>query len=123
MSIGHRCRVRRYRRCSDSAWLPRCWALWQVRRRVLGYVLAVDVFAVAVVVVTVWVVPVGLVDVGRWALLLTGSVIHVEATRGIERLRVVTAGDGPYLTAKGLWTFAAVLVLPPPLTAVLIAVT
>jgi len=81
------------------------------------------VLAVAIAVAAARLVPVGPVDVSRWALLLAGSVIHVEATRGIERLREAAVGGGPYVSAKGLWIFAAVLVLPPPLTAALIAVT
>jgi hypothetical protein len=123
MSIGHRRRSRRYRRRSDSARLPHRWPLWQLRALVLGYVLAVDLLAVALTTATARLVPVSSVDIGRWALLLAGSVIHVEATRGIERLREITTSGGPYVSAKGLWTFAAVLILPPPLTAALITVT
>src|SRR5262249_49939813 len=103
MSIGHRGRLKRYRRRSDSGRLPHRWPVWQVRRPVLGYVRAVGMAAVILTPAPGWLVPVGWVDVGRWALLLAGSVIHVEATRGIERLREITAGDGPYVSAKGLW--------------------
>src|SRR5262249_15496805 len=123
MSIGHRGRLKRYRRRSDSGRLPHRWPVWQVRRPVLGYVLAVDMVAVVLIAVTARLVPVRSVDVSRWALLLAGSVIHVEATRGIERLREIAAGGGRSVAAGGLCPLAALLSPPPPLTAALITVT
>jgi diguanylate cyclase (GGDEF)-like protein len=89
----------------------------------LGYVLAVDVAALAVVAASARLVPVTSVDLVRFAVLAVGSAVHIEAARGIERLREVAAEGVPYVNLKGMWTFAAALLLPPPLTVTLIVTT
>ncbi|MFK4087223.1 diguanylate cyclase [Kribbella sp. NPDC020789] len=67
--------------------------------------------------------PIDSIDVVRFAILAVGSAIHIEAARGIERLREVAAEGLPYVNLKGMWTFAAVLLLPPPLAFGLIVTT
>jgi diguanylate cyclase (GGDEF)-like protein len=103
--------------------VPTRWALWSASRSVLGYVLAVDLLTVIVVVTTFSLVAV----TGRdwiWLLVLAaGSAIHLEAARDIERLRKVGAEGTPYTNLKGMWTFAGVLILPPPLAVLLIVTT
>ncbi|NUR97074.1 MAG: GGDEF domain-containing protein [Kribbellaceae bacterium] len=59
----------------------------------------------------------------RFAVLLAGSAIHLEAARDIERLRKVGAEGIPYVNLKGMWTFAGVLLLPPPMAVALIFCT
>jgi diguanylate cyclase (GGDEF)-like protein len=90
---------------------------------VLGYVLAVDALAVAVIAVSSIAVPIAARDWARLAILAVGSMVHIEAARGIERLREVAAEGVPYVNLKGMWTFAGALVLPAPLAAALITVT
>jgi diguanylate cyclase (GGDEF)-like protein len=86
-------------------------------------VLAVDLVAAFLLISTVQVVPVESRDWIWLAVLVTGSAAHIEGARGIERLREVAAEGVPYVNLKGMWTFAGVLVLPPPLAGLLIALT
>jgi diguanylate cyclase (GGDEF)-like protein len=90
---------------------------------VIGYVLMVDLAAVAVLAGTASAVDVHQRDWLWLAVLAAGSAIHIEGARGIERLREVAAEGVPYVNLKGMWTFAGVLVLPPPLAGLLIALT
>ncbi|MFI5734084.1 diguanylate cyclase [Kribbella sp. NPDC051587] len=92
-------------------------------RTVLGYVLAVDLLALAAIAATIELVD---VTAGHWrwlAILAVGSAIHIEGSLRIERLRERTTVGPPYVNLKGMWTFAGVLVLPPPLAVVLITTT
>src|SRR5947208_1666833 len=115
MSIRHRLAQRRLRRRNDVDWIPTRWALWAQPRIVLGYVLAVELLTVIVVVSTFDRVSVTESDWIRLGVLLAGSAIHLEAARDIERLRKVGAEGIPYVNLKGMWTFAGVLLLPPPM--------
>ena len=122
MSIRHWDRRRRHRRQKDArrAWVPTRWALWSAPPVVLGYVLAVDVFALVIVGVTARVVDIDSGDWIRFAVLAVLSAVHVEASHGIERIRWHATEGVPYANLKGMWTFAAVLSLPPPLAVLLI---
>jgi diguanylate cyclase (GGDEF)-like protein len=51
------------------------------------------------------------------------SIIHLEAVRGIERVREVLRAGSPYVDLKSVWTFAAVILLPPVMAASLVALT
>ncbi|WP_165547297.1 sensor domain-containing diguanylate cyclase [Kribbella sindirgiensis] len=123
MSIRHRLARRRLRRRQDVGWSPARWALWSQPRSVLGYVLAVELITVVVVASTFDLVSVTGGDWIRLLVLAGGSAIHLEAARDIERLRKVGAEGIPYVNLKGMWTFAGVLILPPPLAAALILST
>jgi diguanylate cyclase (GGDEF)-like protein len=86
-------------------------------------VLSVDLLTAVVVVASFGLVVVTSSD---WILLLVlaaGSAIHLEAARDIERLRKVGTGGAPYTNLKGMWTFAGILILPPPLAMLLILST
>lgn len=126
-SIRHWRFRRRHRRRTDTArpgaWRPSRWGLWSAPTVVVGYVLAVDLSAFVLLIATVRAVDVRVQDWVWLGMLAVGSAIHVEAARGIERLREVAAEGVPYVNLKGMWTFAGVLVLPPPLAFALIAVT
>ncbi|WP_344148739.1 GGDEF domain-containing protein [Kribbella yunnanensis] len=123
MSIRYRLAQRRHRRRADASWMPTKWALWSLPRSVLGYVVAIEVITVAVIAATLDLVAVGSSD-WIWLLVLgAGSAIHLEAARDIERLRKVGAEGIPYVNLKGMWTFAGVLLLPPPLAVLLIVST
>lgn len=126
MSIRHRLAQPRLRRRTDAAWIPARWvrwALWAQPRSVLGYILAVEIIAVTVIATTVTLVPITSSDWIRLLVLTAGSAIHLEAARDIERVRKVGAEGIPYVNLKGMWTFAGVLLLPPPLAVLLIAST
>ncbi len=123
MSIRHRLARRRLRRRQDVGWSPTRWALWSQPRSVLGYVLAVELITVVVVASTFDLVSVTAGDWVRLLVLAAGSAIHLEAARDIERLRKVGAEGIPYVNLKGMWTFAGVLILPPPLAVALILST
>ncbi|MFF0269005.1 diguanylate cyclase [Kribbella sp. NPDC004536] len=123
MSIRHRLAQRRLRRRNDDAWIPSRWALWKQPRIVLGYVLGVEFLTAIVVVSTFGLVSVTASDWIRFGVLLAGSAIHLEAARDIERLRKVGAEGIPYVNLKGMWTFAGVLLLPPPMAVALIFCT
>jgi diguanylate cyclase (GGDEF)-like protein len=87
------------------------------------FALAVDALALGVIAATATLVPIGRTDLMRVAILACGSVIYVEATRGIERMRQVVTEGRPYVNLKWMWAFTGVLILPPPLTASLIVFT
>jgi diguanylate cyclase (GGDEF)-like protein len=126
-SIRHWGSRRRNRRRTDATrppfWSVRRWTLWSAPSVVVGYVLAVDLAALALVITTSRVVDIHAADFVALGILTIGSAVHVEGARGIERLREVAAEGVPYVNLKGMWTFAGVLVLPPPLAVTLIAVT
>ncbi|MEU8223676.1 GGDEF domain-containing protein [Kribbella sp. NPDC048915] len=125
-SIRHWRRWRQRRRTDRErarAWRPTQWSLWSAPRVVIGYVLVVDIAAFAVLIGTLQFVDVHRRDWLWLAVLAVGSAIHIEGARGIERLREVAAEGVPYVNLKGMWTFAGVLVLPPPLAGLLIALT
>ncbi len=119
-SIRHR---RPGRRRPDRSRALRNWELWSIPPVLLCYVLAVDALALAAPAVAVGIDPIDSTDLVRFAILAVGSAIHIEAARGIERLREVAAEGLPYVNLKGMWTFAAVLLLPPPLAFALIVST
>lgn len=57
------------------------------------------------------------------AVLTVGSIAHLEAARGIERVRETLRADAPYIDLKSVWTFAAVLLVPAPLAVGMVVVT
>ncbi|MBB6565249.1 GGDEF domain-containing protein [Kribbella sandramycini] len=123
MSIRHRLAQRRLRRRDDAAWIPTRWALWAQPGPVLGYVLAVLIATALLIAGTFRVAPITSGDWIRLIVLAAGSAVHLEAARDIERLRKVGAEGIPYTNLKGMWTFAGVLILPPPLAVLLIVTT
>lgn len=94
---------------------PRRWKLWGERKNAIGYVLAVDVAAVALAAVVIAAVPVNSGDLFRFGLLAAGAVVHREAVRRIENLRERVAGHGLLTNLVSLWIFAAALSVPLPL--------
>lgn len=98
------------------------WAVWQLPHRLIALVLAVHTAAMAVIV-TDGVRP--LAATGREVLLaaclVLVGVLHVEVATGIERVRRRVA-DTSYFDLSSVWTFAAAVLLPDGLPAVVIAV-
>ncbi|HEY0449509.1 GGDEF domain-containing protein [Actinophytocola sp.] len=56
-------------------------------------------------------------------LLVLASTVHLEAARGMERLREIAAEGAPYNHLQTVWFFAAILLLPPPLICLLFVVS
>lgn len=99
------------------------WDLWSVPRHVLSYVLVIEALALGVTAATAPHLGVTDLDGLRFGLLAACAVVHVELTRGVERMRHVTGGAGPYLDTKSGWSFAALLILPPVLASAMVVFT
>ena len=102
---------------------PRHWRLWSLPRPLLAYVLTVTVAAVLVISLSVFAYS---VDAQSWiwfGLLAAGTVVHLEAAQGIERLREVAAEGKPYAHLQDVWLFAGVLLLPLPLQLALVGIS
>lgn len=98
------------------------WALWTVPRRVLCYVLSVEAFAAAILAATAIHAPVTHVEWFRFAILAGCVIVHVELTRGVERVRHVTSGVGPSMNTDAAWCIAAVIALPAVLASMIVVV-
>jgi diguanylate cyclase (GGDEF)-like protein len=95
------------------------WEVWQLPGRVVAAILAVEGLAavlVAVQAVDLRPQPVDLAFAG--ALLLLG-IVHTEVAGTVERMRRRVAGTS-YYDLSSVWTFAAALLVPPPLTAAVV---
>jgi hypothetical protein len=98
------------------------WRLWTLPGRVLTLVLAVHVVTIASTLGTAWMFPLRAEYWKVAAILVVTGVLYLEMARGIERLRAMEAGRGPYHDLKTVWNVAALLLLPPLLaTAVIVA--
>lgn len=106
-----------------SRFSPRAWMLWRQPRAVICYVLAVDLMGLGLVAAAPWIAPVRGLDVMRLVVLVLISLVNVESGRSIERVRESSAEGVPYLHLHAVWIFAGLLLLPPVLLAILIAVT
>jgi diguanylate cyclase (GGDEF)-like protein len=102
---------------------PSRWSVWSLSRPALFYVLVVQVAALATVAGTITLAPVDREDWLFFGLLAAAAVAHLEAARGLERLRELSAEGSPHTHLQSVWFFAAVLLLPPPLIAALLAVS
>ena len=95
------------------------WTLWSQPRRVVGYVLAVVLMALTAVLASVlWVPFTGSRSVHLLAL-VGFAVLYGEASRHIERIRRQYAGT-PHIDLNSVWMFAAVVLLHPAYSFVVI---
>ncbi|MQA12784.1 MAG: diguanylate cyclase [Pseudonocardiaceae bacterium] len=101
---------------------PGRWPLWSQPGRVVALVLLVDTLAVLLAALALR-TPTTPKDALGFAVLAVGAILHLEAARGIERLREVASEGVAYVNLKAMWNFAAVLLLPPALAVALVAVT
>lgn len=125
-SIRHwrpKCRRRRETDATAASWSPTRWSLWSAPTAVVGYVLAVDVLAIAVLATSLVRLDISSGDWIRFAALAAGSAIHIEAGREIDRLRWSAAEGSTYVNLKSMWIFAGVLILPPTLAIAIIALS
>lgn len=102
---------------------PRAWSLWAAPRPFLAYVLIVDAAAVAVIALTATLIPPTTRHLAWLGTLAIASILHLELTLGIERLRELHTNGRAYTSLKSIWIFAALLVLPLPLVAAMVALT
>ncbi len=101
---------------------PGRWELWSQTCPVVTFVLLVDALAVLLAMLAIQTTA-DAQDCVRFAVLAAGALLHLEAARGIERLREVAAEGVAYVNLKAMWNFAAVLLLPPVLAVALVALT
>lgn len=97
----------------------RNWVLWEQKPRVIAYCLATET---TVVVAAAALFATSSAPAGDWLLfaaLLVLGVAQAELGRGVERVRRRVSGVA-HINMTSVWTFAAVLLVPPALTAVLV---
>ena len=102
---------------------PRRWSLWSLSTSAVVYVLLVEAIALATVVGTIPLVPIGKQDWIWFAALSAAAVVHLEAARGMERIREITSEGTPHNHLQTVWFFAAVVLLPPPLIFALLVIS
>ena len=100
----------------------RSWPLWQLPTPAVAYVLTAEAAAVAAAVAVSTAAPVGSEDLLVFGVLAACSVVHLQASRRIERVRRVTTG-GPQVDLTSIWLVAAVCCLPPLLVLGMVALT
>ena len=89
----------------------------------LAYVVTVVVSATLVTLATAWRTPAETLNWPWFLLLSSGAVLHLEAARGIERIREIGAEGSPHAHMQSVWLFAGVLVLPMPQLVALIVIS
>lgn len=100
---------------------PRTWQLWTRPAHVIVYILAVNALAAWLTATSL----AGSTVSGRQQVylltLFCACVLYTEISRGIERIRREYKGT-PHVELHSVWFFAATLLVPPGLVAVLVAV-
>ncbi|MET0236647.1 MAG: GGDEF domain-containing protein [Kibdelosporangium sp.] len=100
----------------------RRWALWQLSRRsLIGYVLTIDALALAGAVVSVSLIAIRQDNAVPFIVLISCSLLYAELSRPIERIR--RHRGTPFIDLNSVWMFAAILLLHPLLSAVVIIVS
>lgn len=99
------------------------WGLWGLaQRRLAGYLLVIDFLAVGGVAGCLVLVPISGNDIVPLILLTGCAILYTELSLPIERVQQRPRG-GTSIDLNSVWMFAAVLVLHPALSAVVIAVS
>ncbi|HEU5475037.1 MAG TPA: GGDEF domain-containing protein [Actinophytocola sp.] len=98
---------------------PGSWSLWAQPRRVIGYVLIVEIVTVAATIVTLLLAPMLAGDLATGAVLLVLCIGYGEASRTVERAHRQYLSS-PFMDLNSVWIFAAALLLHPALAAALI---
>jgi diguanylate cyclase (GGDEF)-like protein len=97
----------------------RKWLLWQQRRSLSYYLLAVDLVVALAWVGTFVTIPIRNRDWIILGVLIACVVIYTEVSRPIEKWR--DRASNPHVNLSSVWMFAGVLLLHPGLAAVLTA--
>jgi diguanylate cyclase (GGDEF)-like protein len=103
-------------------WRVPSWPLWQLPAPAVAYVLTVEAAAVAAAAAIATAAPVHTQDLLTFGVLAACSVVHLQASRRIERVRGVTTG-GPQVDLTSIWLVAAVCCLPPLLVLGMVVLT
>jgi diguanylate cyclase (GGDEF)-like protein len=98
----------------------RRWALWEQRPRVIAYCLISELVALLATVAWWQAQPPTALDVAMLGALAGLGLLQAELGRQVERVRRRVAGAA-HINMTSVWTVAGVLLLPPALAAVLIA--
>jgi diguanylate cyclase (GGDEF)-like protein len=101
--------------------LPTRWKLWSEPLPYLGYWLASVGSAVTLTVLIAIDAPPHTGDLIMFGALAGLGLLQAEGSRKIERMRRIV-DNTPHINLTSAWTFAGVLLLPPELTAALVAV-
>jgi diguanylate cyclase (GGDEF)-like protein len=101
--------------------MPTRWSLWSERPLFVAYLLGAEATVVALTGVSAATVPTRPHDMLMLGILASLGVLQAELGRQVERTRRVI-DNTPHINLSSVWTFAGVLILPLPLTAVLVAV-
>lgn len=101
--------------------LPRSWPVWSLRRPALATVLVVECLALLTTAAIVWRMPVHRHDWVIFGVLGAGSILHMELVWSIERSREGNRANRPWADLKSVWAFAGLLLLPPALSVLLVA--
>src|ERR1043165_5006257 len=96
------------------------WTLWLQPRRVLFYVLCVQLATVALTVGTLATRQVTSTELTHALVLWACAAVYIEATPPIERIRE-RASRSTHTDLNSIWTFAAVLLVHPALIAVIVS--
>ncbi|MGO1056169.1 diguanylate cyclase [Crossiella sp. CA198] len=99
---------------------PSKWALWSLPRRVIVYLLVVEVAVLAALITSVLAMTVP--DGREWLtclVLIACGGAHVHLSRRTEEQRRGSA-PGPHIDLTSIWTLPAVLLLPVPLMALVV---
>lgn len=97
----------------------RNWEIWTLRPFLRVYVLVVQAAAIGATVVLLAAQRVSVGNLAMLAFITTMGIVKEELTRNVERMRR-RYSDTPYQNMTSAWTFAAALVLPAGLSAVVV---
>ena len=103
-------------------WRVASWPLWRLPAPAVAYVLTVETAAIVAAAAITTTAPVTAPDLLVFAVLAACSVVHLQASRRIERVRRVTTG-GPQVDLTSIWLVAAVCCLPPLLVLGMVVLT
>lgn len=100
--------------------MPARWALWREPRRLLVLILLVEAAAAGLTGYLAWHSDVTTTDLATLGIIVGLGLSIGELTRHVERVRR-RFNDTPHVNLTSVWTFSAVLVLPPVLAPAVIS--
>lgn len=101
----------------------RGWELWSSPRPVIGFVLGIESLAVLLIVVGSVHPAVSGTDWIRFAVLAVCGIVHIDLSRGVDKVRQLTSGAAPWLDTKTVWSIAAVMIFPVTLAYAMVILT
>ncbi|WP_404800104.1 GGDEF domain-containing protein [Amycolatopsis eburnea] len=106
----------------DHPYSPRNWALWRRRPRVVAFMLGTEALAVAVIAISL-AYSQALVsrDWLNFGILAAGATVHIQLTQRQEERRR-NRKKTVLIDLTAVWTFSAAMILPVPLTLLVIVV-